>query len=372
MKRRDFIKDGMLAAAALAGSPVYAAADDFLERKSRHREESPSAGFHFKEDGTFKLLQLTDTHHIAGDPRSERSRRLIPWILDTERPDLVIHTGDIFYSEDIRASLQEVFGPLAARNIPFAAVLGNHDAQFGMTREEVMEEIRRISGCVNGRPDKGINGASNDVLTLSGPDGIERVFYLLDSGDNVTFPGFPERFRYDYIHRDQIEWYREWSRKLGRVPATMFFHIPLREIAEGLISEERTLVGTAGEFPCPADKNSGLLLAAMECGDVDSFVYGHDHDCDYVLLHDGMLHIYGRYSGGNTEYNHLGAGGMTDPDAPQNADPPGEDHRLSGARVFEFRSGELEFRTWIRLWGGQVIHPLTLSRGKIVQDQRFL
>ena len=32
---------------------------------------------------------------------------------------------------------------------------------------------------------------------------------------------------------------------------------------------------------------------------------GHDHDNDYAVMWKGILLAYGRFTGGNTEYNHL-------------------------------------------------------------------
>ena len=60
-----------------------------------------------------------------------------------------------------------------------------------------------------------------------------------------------------------------------------------------------------------------------------------------------MYYIYGRFSGCDTVYNHLGRAGMG-----------GE--KVSGCRLFEFKAGESGFRTWVRLYGGEVQQDLTL------------
>lgn len=49
----------------------------------------------FNKDGKFKILQLTDTHVIAGDSLSERTLKNLNSVLDSEKPDFVIHTGNI-------------------------------------------------------------------------------------------------------------------------------------------------------------------------------------------------------------------------------------------------------------------------------------
>ena len=59
----------------------------------------PACELKYNADGKFKILQLTDTHIIAGDPRSERALQNINAVLDAEKPDFVIHTGDIIFGE---------------------------------------------------------------------------------------------------------------------------------------------------------------------------------------------------------------------------------------------------------------------------------
>ena len=73
-------------------------------------------------------------------------------------------------------------------------------------------------------------------------------------------------------------------------------------------------------------------------GDVRGVFVGHDHDDDYAVSWKGILLAYGRYTGGNTVYNHL----------------------TNGARVIELDENANSFRTWIRLKEGvvqQVTYP---------------
>ena len=76
-------------------------------------------------------------------------------------------------------------------------------------------------------------------------------------------------------------------------------------------------------------------------GDVQAIVTGHDHNDDFVMKWRDFFFIYGRFSGCDTTYNHLGP---------------------SGARVFQFTQGARPFRTWVRLQGGEVRQDLVLDR----------
>ena len=48
-----------------------------------------------------------------------------------------------------------------------------------------------------------------------------------------------------------------------------------------------------------------MFAAMKEAGDVMGMFVGHDHDNDYAVMWKGILLAYGRFTGGNTEYNHL-------------------------------------------------------------------
>ncbi|MBQ1912636.1 MAG: metallophosphoesterase family protein [Bacteroidales bacterium] len=358
MKRRSFLKGAALASVAAAVAPVLPACKRVLPADTADAD-AVSARFRFGADGRFTVLQFTDTHYIAGDARSERALRCVEEALDAVRPDLVIHTGDVLFGRPDVASALEILRPIAERGIPFAVALGNHDSQFGSSREEVFAQIRALPGCVNTAPKEGVYGWSNDVLTLEGPGGVERVFYLFDTMDAVILKGEEEIHCYDYLRHSQLGWYRRWSASFAAeaghpVPSLAFMHIPPCEVAEGLAAPDHKLVGNNCEPPCPSRLNSGLVAQLREMQDVEAVVTGHDHDCDYVLSYGQLFYIYGRYSGCDTVYNHLGLNGMSD-------------QKVSGCRVFEFRSGEPGFRTWVRLLGGTVQQPLLLQSHQIIQ-----
>lgn len=354
MKRRSFLKGAALAGVSALVAPVIPA-EAMDRRRTVSRKEAPAATFSYRPDGSFTVLQFTDTHYIAGDPRSQRAMDCVCEALDAVKPDLVIHTGDILFGRpDIQSAL-EILRPMPDRGIPFAVALGNHDSQFGSTREDVYAAIRSLPGCVNAAPKEGVYGCSNDVITLSGPGGVERAFYLFDSMDAVILKGEEEIHCYDYIRHSQISWYRDWSTRFRNanggnpVPALAFFHIPLCEVPEGLSAEGHTLVGNNCEPPCPSRVNSGLLAQFREMQDVQAIVTGHDHDCDYVLKYGPMYYIYGRFSGCDTIYNHLGTNGANGPS-------------VSGCRLFRFTAGSPSFRTCVRLQGGQIQQDISIGQ----------
>ena len=357
MKRRDFLKKTALATAAATLAPSLGACKAGGAADGR---DQIAANLKFRPDGTFTVLQITDTHYIAGDPRSPRALECVKEAVAAVQPDLIIHTGDIVFGSPDLESAREILAPISESGIPFAVALGNHDSEFGSTREDIYSCIRDIKGCINLPPKEGVYGCSNDVITLSGASGVERVFYLFDSMRRAEVKGEEDRYSYDFIRHSQISWYRGHSERFAAaaggnpVPALAFFHVPLREMAEGLTAEGSELIGNQCEAPCPSRLNSGLLAQFLEMGDVEAIVNGHEHNCDFVLRYGPMFYIYGRYSGCETVYNDLGREGESR-------------EKISGTRVFSFREGEPGFRTWVRLLGGEQQQKLYLNNRTITR-----
>ena len=335
MNRRTFLKStAALGIGGLASSiPQQAWAEEQTINTAKNQT------FKFK-NGKFKVLQLTDTHYLTGDPRSERALKNVREMLDLEKPDLVIHTGDIIFGKPAEKSLREILGPMAERKIPFAVAMGNHDGQYDKNRREVADIIRSIPYNINVGVE-GVYGDTNDIITIESEkdNSTKWVFYLFDSGDWLKEPDYEG---YDYIRHDQIDWYRKNSNAFTQknngkpVPSLAFFHIPLMEFTYALrYDTKRFLRGNWGEDPCPPTVNSGLYAAMREQKDVMAIVCGHDHDNDFAMQWRKMIFMFGRFSGCDITYNNL---------------------KPNGARVFEFTEGVDGFRSWIREFGGVISH----------------
>jgi hypothetical protein len=106
------------------------------------------AALRVREDGKFKIVQISDTHMVTGVgickdaidahgnnmPESEADPLTVDFIskvLDIEKPDLVVLTGDQLHHDiaDSPSALFKVVAPIIERSIPFAAVFGNHDSE---------------------------------------------------------------------------------------------------------------------------------------------------------------------------------------------------------------------------------------------------
>ena len=296
----------------------------------------------FNANHKFKIVQFTDVHWIYDDPKSEEAAERMREVLDAERPDLVVYTGDIIFAKPAAPALQRALEPAIERGIPFAVTWGNHDDEQDMTRAELSAYIKDMKGNLTSHTE-GISGQTNYTLSVKSSDGRRdaAVLYFFDSHSYSKI----ERVKgYDWIKHDQVAWYIEQSKAFtaknggAPLPALAFMHIPLPEMRDMTQNQNIYMVGTRKEMVCAPEINTGLATAMLSAGDVMGLFVGHDHVNDYVVDWYGILMGYGRFTGGKTVYH----------DIPQG----------NGARVIELTEGSRDIHTWIRIKDGKVINEV--------------
>lgn len=169
----------------------------------------------FRPEGTFKVLQLADLHFSLLPQPCRDTNLTKPWTdgtcvgeletttlmgtwLDTERPDLVVLSGDQLHglgsSWDERSSIMKFLTPILHRKIPWAAMGGNHDSQSGvLSRDELQWLYHQLpfsktfpgpNALDDGTP---LFGSGNFYLSLHHPTTQTHLatVYFMDSGAHV-------------------------------------------------------------------------------------------------------------------------------------------------------------------------------------------
>ena len=296
----------------------------------------------FNANHKFKIVQFTDIHWKYGNPASDEAGERMAEVLDAEKPDLVVFTGDLIFAKPAREGLDKALEATITRGIPFAVTWGNHDDEQDLSRKELSEHIATKAGNLTSTVE-GISGVTNYTLSVKSTDGKRdaAVLYIFDSN---SYSPIKKVKGYDWIKHDQVEWYRQTSKAFtaannGKpLPALAFFHIPLPEFHEAAQNESAYFVGTRKEKACAPEINTGLAAAMLEAGDVMGVFVGHDHVNDYVVDWRGILLGYGRFTGGATVYHDIPEG--------------------NGARVIELTENSRTIKTWIRIKGGKVINEV--------------
>ena len=297
----------------------------------------------FNADKKFKIVQFTDVHWVADSLASEEAGERMNEVLDAEKPDLVVYTGDVIFARPADKGMRRALEPAIKRGIPFAVTFGNHDDEQDMNRKELYEFIKDMPGNLTSTVE-GLSGVTNFILPVKSSVGDKdaAVLYVFDSN---SYSPMKQVKGYGWIKHDQVQWYINESKKFTEanggtpLPALSFFHIPLPEYHEAVKHEGAFMIGTRKETACAPEINTGLFAAMLEAGDVLGVFVGHDHVNDYAVSWKGIMLCYGRFTGGKTVYHDMPGG--------------------NGARVIELTEGTRQFRSWIRLKDGKVINEFT-------------
>ena len=206
-----------------------------------------------------RLVQISDTHlsHLGG-PTNDNLERLIPFVNDHLRPDLVVHSGDVLIanpdSAADRDTARELLGGIRA---PLRVVPGNHDV-----------------GEPGDDPWAGLAATSARVAAFTsafGPDhwlGQVGDYAVIGLNTEILSTGLPEE-------QAQWDWLETVPEQVGGRPVLVFGHKPFWPPAPA---------PTENAVSIPGRERYRLLRALAG---LDVRVYGNGH------LHQFSIGRYG-------------------------------------------------------------------------------
>lgn len=280
----------------------------------------------FKE-GKLKIVQLTDIHWDPQSKNCAQTAQTIETVLALEKPDIAMLTGDVVTEKPGPEGWKAIIALLEKAQVPFTVMMGNHDAEV-MPKQEIYDLLAQSPYFIGEKGPETIHGCGNYVVPVYGADHktTKALLYCIDSND---YPESKDYGTYDWIHFDQVAWYRQTSARFTKenggnpLPALAFFHIALPEY--DAIPNNGTMLGEKNEGSGASKINSGLFASFIEMGDVMGAFVGHDHDNDFIGTHYQIALAYGRVTG---------------------TDAYGDLER--GMRVIELKENERSFDTWVR------------------------
>ena len=279
---------------------------------------------------SFKILQLADLHFTGNpafpcrDPPSYMAAgacnesvmsQFIEDLLDVEKPDFVVFTGDNVqtYAPNLHPVAVDAFTKgVEARGIPWALVFGNHDDENAFSREQIFAVAAAKPHCYATHGPADVDGVGNYELAVQAPvggawgnhgDAVFRMYFLDSHGypDQATYPQVQST--YDWVKQSQIDYYRQLANahasSANLVPSLMFFHIPLVEYG---FENDVTRTGETYEAVSSPDVNTNLFAALVDVGDVKATFVGHDHVNEYCYLREGVQLCYGGGAGFGLAY----------------------------------------------------------------------
>lgn len=300
--------------------------------------ENVSAGvWNIYSDRGLKVMQLTDTHFGGGWmslKKDSMALNTVAAMIAAEKPDFVIVTGDAAYpvpfqsgtfnnmsGAKLLAELMETLG------VYWTISYGNHDteAYSFYDREDITELYEQYPHCLLRKGPEDVDGFGNQVFNIVKSNGvITRSLFTVDSHSYVDGDFFGVMWKYDNIHNNQIEWYRETvkanqthnmmksysssdSKFLEENPtalnpkSSVFLHVPLSEykdawneyVENGYADTENVRynygkAGESGKVVYPGIYEDEFFETMQELHSTDSVFCGHDHLNNFSVNYKGI------------------------------------------------------------------------------------
>lgn len=300
--------------------------------------KNPSAGvWNIYSDRGLKVIQLTDTHFGGGWmslKKDSMALNAIAAMISAEKPDLVIVTGDVAYPVPFQAgtfnnkSGAKLFAELMETlGVYWTVSYGNHDTEaysfYG--RDDITAFYEQYPHCLMQKGPDGVDGYGNQVFNIVNSDGvITRSLFTVDSHSYVDGDIFGIFWKYDNIHENQIEWYKnviednrinnrmknlsssdsEFSQENPTVfnpKSSVFLHVPLSEykdawneyVDNGYADTENVKynygkAGESGKVVYPGLYEDEFFETMLETGSTDTVFCGHDHLNNFSVNYKGI------------------------------------------------------------------------------------
>lgn len=299
-------------------------------------EKDENGYWTFTTDRDLKVMQLTDVH-IGGGWMSLKKDSMainaVATMIQAEKPDLVIVTGDVSYPVFFQAgtfnnlSSAKIFAALMERlGVYWTVAFGNHDTEaYSFYSREQISDFYGNSGfehCLFQKGPDDVDGFGNQVINVKNSKGIiTQSLYIFDSHSYTDNDYFGIMWKYDNIHENQVEWYRDNVNMLNAqnnaklkelnmeensdIKSLAFFHIPLTEqrdawyeyMENGFKDTENVkyIYGKAGEgkkiIYCGMGQDN-LFETMQELGSTKGIFCGHDHDNNFSIYYKGIRMTY--------------------------------------------------------------------------------
>lgn len=304
MKRREFLQ--VATSAGLVAAAVRLEANEPAKPAVAIRRTEPDRfvlDFSPAQPRPLRILQLTDTHFGSQDVGRKISDRRsfleIRRLVEEQRPDFLVHTGDFINNdqgEKVSFEAIEVFDSLG---IPWTHALGNHD--HGHRSVEEFRKPMKNAAVGEFRAGDASEYAFRFDITAGGSGDPRYSLFCFDSG-------FKEPNR--RVSQPQIEWFVGQMKRDAdaglKTPCLAMIHIPVVEFESLRAADQHQ--GNFGERVCFDNDTGDTFTALKNSGRVRGVFSGHDHKNDYAGVWQGIELVYGRV-GGWSGYGDLERGG---------------------------------------------------------------
>ena len=270
----------------------------------------------------FNILQLTDIHWNVNSSTTSSKQYLDKVLKEADAHclggiDLVELTGDQFMlanSYHVKTFVEYFEAKAVEYGFKYAIIWGNHDRHGLYSPNWLADQYRKAENCIYIEPEDNLYGRSNFVidLTLDGTKDSPAVWQIfnLDSGASFSESPLAIGRNYDYIRKDQVDWYV--AEHEAGVPSLAYYHIPQQDNLEAWNKIHKDHISYKHNFFKlegfgDADKPeyaSDFIKVAKQHGLKGAFM-GHAHNVDWTVDYDGVVIGLGVKTGTELYFAHI-------------------------------------------------------------------
>ncbi|KAJ6002662.1 hypothetical protein N7451_005209 [Penicillium sp. IBT 35674x] len=358
----------------------------------------PDQTLRLTKDGTFQISVFEDLHFAEGDKAQQiiftrtnlmldsnkdvLTNKVMDYVLDKEKPQLVVINGDLISGEATKASnsskyLDQVVSPLVNGGYLWASTYGNHDSELNLDPRKDIYDKEKIykNSLTQSLVSDSAAGVTNYYLPVFSHGGSEGdtpvlLLWFFDSkGGHEPTNRVSKRAsiqRGDWVDESVVDWFTQTKSdlndKYGKViPSLAFYHIPADAMRayqdDGVDSHKspglngETVVQQGSGASPYTGQDVPFMQALLNTSGLMATFSGHDHDNDWCFKWDGKTIAQDLSGNGiNMCYGrHTGYGGYG------NAARGGRQILLNQDSIAD------EVETWIRLEDGTISAHVTLN-----------
>ncbi|KAJ8103563.1 hypothetical protein POJ06DRAFT_204280 [Lipomyces tetrasporus] len=283
------------------------------------KQHLPAVKLRLNNENKFKIVQVADLHLSTGvgkcmDPwppetaegceADPRTLAFVQRLLDEERPDFAVLTGDQIFGDaapDAQTAFLKSVAPFIQRAIPFAITFGNHDDESDLSRAQLMMIASHLPYSLSQSGPEFAKGVGNYHLNVLAKDRDHAAMSLYFLDTHKYSPNPKQLPGYNWLDESQLEFLvasyeqltplrqqytshytgsDDTSEGNGKKHLSMaFFHIPLTEYR----NTSNSLVGEYREPSTAPKYNTGARSVLEEIG-VSVVSVGHDHVNDFCMI----------------------------------------------------------------------------------------
>ena len=307
--------------------PVLSVALTSCGQVRKYEEHLDDYVYAMKFHDDFNILQLTDIHWNFNSSTVSSKQYLEKTLKEADKHiketqganakiDLVEITGDLFMLANAYhvETFMKFFEKEAAElGFMYTIIWGNHDRQGIYNPKWLSKQFKKAAHCIYIEPNDNLYGRSNFVINLTETGKTDSAtkwqVVNLDSGASFSETAVSPFRDYDYIRKDQTDWYLREHEKVGEeVPSIAYYHIPQDE-NEKAYKRRSELKNQFFKLEVFADNGnekyaSNFIDEAKLHGLKGAFM-GHAHNVDWTFEEDGVIIGLGVKTGPELYFAHI-------------------------------------------------------------------